>query len=75
MLTKLTGCRTSTFLDVEPRYKSICKTCDILGGAISGPLGHILNKFGRGLLYDFKAMGLMFRTRRFFMFSLYISSL
>ena len=37
MLTKLTGCRTSTN-----------KTCDIRGGAIFGRQRHNLNKLGRG---------------------------
>ena len=45
MLTKLTGCRTSTFL-----YISLDKTCDLRGGAISGPQVQDLNKLGRGSL-------------------------
>ena len=47
MLTKLTGCRTSTFL-----YKSLFKTFDLRGGVIYGPQGHDLNKLGRGSLND-----------------------
>ena len=35
MLTKLTGCITSTFL-----YISLCKTCNFRGGAIFDILGH-----------------------------------
>ena len=46
-LTKLTGCRTSTFL-----YISLSKTCEICGEVIFCPQGHNLNKLGRGSLDD-----------------------
>ena len=43
MLTKLTGCSTSTFL-----YISLIKHVKSAMGPGFGPQGHNLNKFGRG---------------------------
>ena len=69
MLTKLTGCRTSTLLYISPS-----KTCDLHGRAIFGPQRHNLNKLGRGPLdykHNIKPLGLLlFQTRFFFIFSL-----
>ena len=42
MLTKLKGCRTSTFL-----YTRLSKIFDLRGGAIFGPKVHNLNKLRR----------------------------
>ena len=47
LLTKLTECRTSTFL-----YLSLSKTCEMQGGDVFGPQGHNLTNFGRGSLGD-----------------------
>ena len=47
MLTKLTGCRISTFL-----YISLSKHVTSRGWAIFGPHGHNLNKLGRVSLED-----------------------
>ena len=53
-------------------YISLCKTCDPLGGAISGPRSLILNKFGRGSHGDAKyqisiVYAFWFQTIRFFL--------
>ena len=47
MLTKLTGCRTSTFL-----FRSMCKSCHPWDRPFFWSQGHALNKLGRGSLDD-----------------------
>ena len=56
MLTKLTGCRTSTN-----------KTCDIHDGAIFCRQIHNLNKVGRCSQDDAKALGLMVSDKKIFL--------
>ena len=61
MMTKLTACRTITFL-----FIGLSKTCDI-----SGPQGHDWNKFGRGSLDDATALCLEVSDKKIFYVSLY----
>ena len=48
-------------------YISLCKICDLQGRAKKWPHGYNLNKLGRDLLGDIKALGLVVPDKKTFL--------